>query len=80
MSHRRDQKERLRREREERERQKRDADKRKKMLGYGLGGALAVAALVFPALFQLIHIVNNHPGWRSGTGSTRNGKIVSRLF
>jgi hypothetical protein len=46
VSHRRDQKERLRREREERERQKRDAEKRKKMLGYGLGGALGVAALV----------------------------------
>lgn len=46
MSHRRDQKERLRREREERERQKRDAERRKKLLGYGLGGALAVAALV----------------------------------
>ncbi|HZB06042.1 MAG TPA: DUF3105 domain-containing protein [Thermoleophilaceae bacterium] len=50
MSHRRDQKERLRREREERERQKRDAEKRKKMLGYGLGGALAVAALVVVVL------------------------------
>ncbi len=46
VSHRRDQKETLRREREERERQKRDAEKRKKLLGYGLGGALALAALV----------------------------------
>lgn len=46
MSHRRDQKEALRREREERERHKRDAEKRKKLLGYGLGGLLALAALV----------------------------------
>jgi Protein of unknown function (DUF3105) len=46
VSHRRDQKEALRREREERERQKRDAEKRKKLLGYGLGGLLALAAAV----------------------------------
>ncbi len=46
MSHRRDQKEALRREREERERQKRDAEKRKKLIGYGGGGLLALAALV----------------------------------
>ena len=45
VSHRREQKEALRREREERERQKRDAERRKKLLAYGVGGALAVAAL-----------------------------------
>ena len=50
MSHRRDQKEALRREREERERQKRDAERRKKMLGYGLGGALVLAVLVVSVL------------------------------
>ena len=52
MSHRREQKEALRREREERERQKRDAERRKKLLGYGLGGALAVAALVVVILLM----------------------------
>jgi Protein of unknown function (DUF3105) len=46
VSHRRDQKEALRREREERERQKRDAEKRKKLIGYGGAGLLALAALV----------------------------------
>ena len=46
MSHRREQKERLRREREERERQAKAAEQRKKMVGYGVGGALALAALV----------------------------------
>jgi Protein of unknown function (DUF3105) len=46
VSHRREQKEQLRREREERERQARAAEQRKKMVGYGIGGALAVAAVV----------------------------------
>jgi Protein of unknown function (DUF3105) len=46
VSHRRDQKERLRKEREERERQARAAEQRKKMVGYGVGGALALAVLV----------------------------------
>jgi Protein of unknown function (DUF3105) len=46
VSHRREQKEALRREREERERQARAAEQRKKLVGYGLGGLLALAALV----------------------------------
>ena len=46
MSHRRDQKEALRREREARERQARAGERRKKLIGYGLGGLLALAALV----------------------------------
>jgi uncharacterized protein DUF3105 len=46
VSHRREQKERLRREREERERQARAAEQRKKMVGYGAGGLLALAALI----------------------------------
>ncbi len=50
MSHRREQKEALRREREERERQKRAAEQRKKMVGYGLGGALALAAVIVLAV------------------------------
>lgn len=43
MSHRRDQKEALRREREERERQARAAQQRKKLVGYGVAGALVLA-------------------------------------
>jgi len=50
VSHRREQKEALRREREERERQARAAAQRKKMVGYGLGGLLALAALVVVVL------------------------------
>jgi len=46
VSHRREQKEALRREREERERQARAAEQRKKMVGYGIGGALAIAVVV----------------------------------
>ena len=46
MSHRREQKEALRREREERERQARAAEQRKKLIGYGAGGLLVVAAVV----------------------------------
>ena len=46
MSHRREQKERLRREREERERQARAAEQRKKLVGYGAGGLLALAAII----------------------------------
>jgi Protein of unknown function (DUF3105) len=46
VSHRREQKERLRREREERERQAKAAEQRKKMVGYGAGGLLALAAIV----------------------------------
>ena len=45
MSHRREQKEALRREREERERQARAAEQRKKLVGYGAGGLLALAAI-----------------------------------
>lgn len=46
MSHRREQKEALRREREERERQARAAEQRKKLVGYGAGGLLALGAIV----------------------------------
>jgi Protein of unknown function (DUF3105) len=46
VSHRREQKEKLRREREERERQARAAEQRKKLVGYGAGGLLALAAVV----------------------------------
>jgi hypothetical protein len=46
VSHRREQKEALRREREEREQQARAAEKRKKMVGYGAAGLLAVVVTV----------------------------------
>ena len=46
MSHRREQKERLRREREERERQVRAAQQRKKLVGYGAAGVLVLAVAV----------------------------------
>jgi hypothetical protein len=46
VSHRREQKEALRRERLERERQAQAAEQRKKMVGYGLGGLLALAAVI----------------------------------
>ncbi len=46
MSHRREQKERLRREREERERQVRAAQQRKKRVGDGVAGALVVAVTI----------------------------------
>ena len=50
MSHRREQKEALRREREERERQAQAAQQRKKMVGYGVGGLLALAAVIVVAV------------------------------
>ena len=46
MSHRREQKEALRREREEREQQARAAEQRKKMVGYGAASVLAIAVVV----------------------------------
>jgi Protein of unknown function (DUF3105) len=46
VSHRREQKEALRREREERERQARATEQRKKLVGYGAGGVLALAAII----------------------------------
>jgi hypothetical protein len=45
MSHRREQKEALRRERELREQQARAAEQRKKMVGYGAAGLLAIVAV-----------------------------------
>ena len=50
MSHRREQKETLRRAREERERQAREAERRKKLVGYGIGAVIAIAALVVVVL------------------------------
>lgn len=46
MASRKEEKERLRREREERERAASDAQRRKRLIGYGTGGVLALAALI----------------------------------
>jgi len=46
MASRKEEKERLRREREERERAASDAQRRKRLIGYGTGGVLALAAVV----------------------------------
>lgn len=53
MSHRREQKERLRQEREERERQARAAAQRKKMVGYGAGALLVLVAVIVVAVLAL---------------------------
>ena len=50
MSHRRDQKEALRREREAREQQARAAEQRKKMVGYGAAAAIAIIAVAVAIL------------------------------
>jgi hypothetical protein len=61
VSHRREQKERLRQEREERERQARAAAQRKKMVGYGAGAVLVLAVAIVAAVLLL--------GGDSGGGS-----------
>jgi hypothetical protein len=53
VASRKERKEALRREREERERQAREAERRKRLVGYGVAGALAVAALVVVAVLLL---------------------------
>jgi hypothetical protein len=53
VSSRKERKEALRREREERERQAREAERRKRLVGYGAAGALALGALVVVAVLLL---------------------------
>ena len=53
MSSRREQKEALRREREERERQAKAAQARKRLVGYGVGGAIVIAVLAVVAVVAL---------------------------
>jgi hypothetical protein len=69
VSHRRDQKERLRREREERERKARDADRRKRMVGFGAGGALVVAAAI------VLVVLLTGSGGSDGAGGTNAAKV-----
>lgn len=67
MSHRREQKEALRREREQREQQARAAAQRKKMIGYGAAGALAIVAV---AVVILLATGGDNAG--SGPGNAGN--------
>jgi hypothetical protein len=53
VASRKEQKEALRRERLEREREAREAERRKRLVGYGAGGALAVGALVVVVVLLL---------------------------
>jgi hypothetical protein len=53
VSHRKQQKEALRREREERERQAREAKQRKQHVGYGAAGVLVLAVVTVLAIFAL---------------------------
>ena len=53
VSHRREQKEALRREREEREREAREAKQRKQLVGYGAAGLLVIAVVAVVAIFAL---------------------------
>jgi Protein of unknown function (DUF3105) len=68
VSHRREQKEALRREREEREAQARAAAQRKRMAGYGIGGLLAIAAVVV----LIIVLAGGDDGGGSGPGNASN--------
>jgi Protein of unknown function (DUF3105) len=67
MSHRREQKEALRRERELREQQARAAEQRKKMVGYGAAGLLAIVAV---AVLILLATGGDDAG--SGPGNAGN--------
>lgn len=67
MSHRRDQKEALRRERELREQQARAAEQRKKMVGYGVASVLAIAVV---AVVILLATGGDEAG--SGPGNAGN--------
>jgi hypothetical protein len=67
VSSRKEQKEQLRREREERERQARAAQGRRRMIGYGVGGALALAAIV-----AVVIVLVSGGGDDGGSGKTSN--------
>jgi hypothetical protein len=66
MSHRREQKEQLRREREEREREAKAAERRRRMIGYGAGGALVLAAIIA----VVVVLVSGGGDKGSGAGSS----------
>jgi hypothetical protein len=69
MSHRKQQKEALRREREERERKAREAQQRKRMVGYGAGGLLVVAVAI-------VLVVALAGGSSSEGGDSKSGNLL----
>jgi hypothetical protein len=68
VSHRRDQKEALRREREQREQQARAAEQRKKMVGYGAASAIAIVVVVVVILLAT-------GGDEAGSGPGNSGNV-----
>ncbi len=66
MASRKEQKERLRAERLERERQAQSADRRKRLVGYGVGGVLAIALLIGLGILALGGVL----GGDDSSGST----------
>ncbi len=71
MSSRREQKEALKRERLERERQAKEADRRKRLVGYGVGGALAAAAVI-----AVVAALALGGGGGDGSGGEANANIL----
>jgi hypothetical protein len=68
VSHRKQQKEALRREREERERQAREAKQRKRLVGYGAAGVLVLAVVAVLALLLL--------GGDNGGGASASSDVL----
>lgn len=73
MSSRKEQKEALRRERMEREREAREAQRRKRLVGYGIGGALAAAVVV--VLGVLLLGGGDGPGEAGAEGFPSGGDV-----
>ena len=71
MSSRREQKEALKRERLERERQAKEAERRKRLVGYGVGGALAAAAVI-----AVVAALALGGGGGDSSGSEANANIL----
>jgi Protein of unknown function (DUF3105) len=69
VASRKEQKEALRREREERERASREAERRRRLVGYGAGGALAVTAVVVVVVLLLA-------GGGGGGGGTQGSDLL----
>ena len=76
MASRKEQKEQLRREREQREAEAKAAERRKRMIGYGVGGAIVAAAVVV----LLVGVVagGGGGGWRQRFSTGRTGRYPSR--
>ena len=79
MASRKEEKERLRREREEREREAAAAKKRKQMVGYGIGGALALAAVVIVAVLLISSGGGGDGGDEEKASLLPTGGTVARL-